>query len=188
MDTRTVKAKAAFYNMRPVLLNKNIHSKLRASLYTALVANNTLWGCESWAMTKKHYEALDTLQNYCVRRMSGMTLYHCQLCRRSMEEMHEMLHLPKHSTTARIDKSDTMSRSLINVHPDIRQIIGYRQVSSSLPVVITQPPNLPTAIAGLCGKGGGEIRERILILAGVDASQIIEENLGGSAGTFALGC
>jgi hypothetical protein len=48
-----------------------INSKLRrGSLYTALVANNALWGCDSWAMTKKHYRALDT---HCVRR----TLYHC---------------------------------------------------------------------------------------------------------------
>ena len=197
IEVRIAKAKAAFHYMRPVLLNKKIHSKLRASLYTALVANNALWGCDSWAMTKKHYRALDTLQNYCVRRMSGMTLYHCQHYRRSMDEMHEKLRIPKLSTTARIRQLRYLEKT---AHQPIsrltRQIIGCQAPRPSADFKFTRGRHTTTQstyrdtleAAGLCKKGsGGDLGEWMPLLTGIDASRTIEENLGVPIGTYSRG-
>jgi hypothetical protein len=147
-------------------------------------------------MTKKHYRALDTLQNYCVRRMSGMTLYHCQHYIRSKEEMHEVLNLPKLSTTARIRQLRYLEKIAHQPTSRLtRQILGCQAPRPSSESKFTRGRHTTTQstyrdtleVAGLCGKGGGELREWMPILAGVDASRIIEENLGVSAETYARG-
>ena len=197
IDTRITKSQGAFAYMGPVLLNKKIHKRLRSSLYSALIVNNALWGCDSWAMTEKHYHKLDVFQNYCVRRLSGMTLYHCQHFKRSSKDMHSKLNLPKLSTTARIRQLRYLEK--IAHQPTTRltrQIIGCQAPRPSSEFKFARGRHTTTQstykdtleTAGLCQKGkGADLGTWMPILTSTNASQIIEEHLGVPPGTYSRG-
>ena len=50
---------------------KHLNPSIRRRLFSAIVVNLLLWGCETWALTKKHRDRLNSCYNKWIRAMTG---------------------------------------------------------------------------------------------------------------------
>ena len=196
IDLRIAKGNAAFQYMKPILRNKLIHPRMRAELYKALVVNVTLWGCDSWAMSKKHLHSLDVFQNRCVRSMTLIFRLQCRNYYRTTQELHELLGLPKLSSMARVRQLRFLEKTVYMPPTRLtRQIIGcqakrpdgHRFTRGS--VTTTQTSYRDALVeAGLCEKGdSGALCKWMLNFKKSDAYDKIDANLGLPPGTYRRG-
>ena len=73
ISRRIQQASKAFGSLRDgVFCNrKHLNSKIRRRLFSAIVINLLLWGCETWALTKLQQNKLDSCYNKWIRAMTG---------------------------------------------------------------------------------------------------------------------
>jgi hypothetical protein len=84
---RISQARQLFGSMNKQLLgNKRISMDIRKRLYQAMVVNIALWGCESWALTKKNRAKLESFHHSCLRKMCGWTMWDIKEKRITNEE------------------------------------------------------------------------------------------------------
>jgi hypothetical protein len=68
VNKRITKARQLFYAWREeVYQDQDLPVEYRVKLYTALVVNTLLWGCESWALKREHIRRLESFHHTCLR-------------------------------------------------------------------------------------------------------------------------
>ena len=80
VQKRINKANSAFGSMRAlVFANPYIPLPLKRALYTSLVVNLLLWGCENWALKEEPLRKLQTFHTKCCRAMIGVSMWEVSL-------------------------------------------------------------------------------------------------------------
>ena len=76
VQNRLNKANSAFGSMRALVFsNPYIPLPLKRALYTSLVVNLLLWGCENWALREESLRKLQTFHTKCCRAMIGVSMW-----------------------------------------------------------------------------------------------------------------
>ena len=81
ISTRMRKAQGAFAVMRSVLTDRDLPLKTRGNYYKVLVLTVLLFGSESWAMCKVHFDQLTAFHRRCVRAMAHTSLWKTRIHR-----------------------------------------------------------------------------------------------------------
>ena len=112
-------ARFSFLRMKPVLCNKRLPKKLRARYYRQGPLNKLLYGCEGWALTAQHRNQLQAFHHDCARKMYGITCWHHQHEKITMEKVRTELGLQ--TTDEVIDKRtlDFMGKKVLNANNSV---------------------------------------------------------------------
>ena len=112
-------ARFSFLRMKPVLCNKRLPKKLRARYYRQGPLNKLLYGCEGWALTAQHRNQLQAFHHDCARKIYGITRWHHQHEKITMEKVRTELGLQ--TTDEVIDKRtlDFMSKKVLNANNSV---------------------------------------------------------------------
>ena len=75
VNSRIRVASAAFGSLRRVFRNTAVSDKDKGILFTALITNILLYGCESWCLREDDVRRLRGFHRRCVRTICGVTLF-----------------------------------------------------------------------------------------------------------------
>ena len=81
ISTRMRKAQGAFAVTRSVLADRDLPLKTRGDHCKVLVLTVLLFGSESWAMCKVHFDQLTAFHRRCVRAMAHTSLWKTRIHR-----------------------------------------------------------------------------------------------------------
>jgi hypothetical protein len=76
IESRLTSAAQMFGMMRSVLCNRSIDQGVRRSIYTGTVLNVLLFGSETWALSQKQRDKLNSFHTKRVRSMLGINMFH----------------------------------------------------------------------------------------------------------------
>ena len=199
VESRITSATGAFKKLHSILSDKTIDLSTRRALYLAMPINILLSGCESWALSAKHFDKLEKFHNKCVRKMRKISMWHVQkyriknaesLRRVKMQPMKKIIRVrqlrflqkvsnkPQRSLTVQIMSSQA-ARVEGEPFPRGRMLSTRRSYVDAL------------ADAGLIKSGaegnGGELEEWMPKLCKRTAAETIEKNIGLPEGFFHKG-